>query len=318
VNRLACVLLVVLLTAGCAGNGKKVEPGPVPVPPETTSLLGQALYAPALGDEVREDRESRLNAAREAFEDNPDDVDAVIWLGRRTAYLGHYREAVDIYSDGIEQHPGEARLYRHRGHRHISLRDLDRAIEDLEHAARLVEGVPDEIEPDGLPNARNTPTSTLQSNVWYHLGLAYYLEGEFEQAARCYRECEKFSNNPDMLSATSHWLYMTLRRLDRQAEAEAVLESIHADMDIIENRSYHELLMLYKGERDTEQLMASARSGEDGIGLATVAYGVTWYAVGGRPERAETLLLEIVDGGQWAAFGHIAAEADLARTAVLR
>ena len=38
------------------------------------------------------------------------------------------------------------------------------------------------IEPDGQPNARNIPTSTLNSNIYYHLGLAQYLKGEFEAA----------------------------------------------------------------------------------------------------------------------------------------
>jgi len=108
------------------------------------------------------------------------------------------------------------------GLRHITLRELDRAIDDLQRAAELVAGRPDEVEPDGLPNARDIPTSTLQSNVWYHLGLAYYLKGNFEQALRCYRECMRVSNNPDMMCATSHWLYMTLHRLGREEEAAAV------------------------------------------------------------------------------------------------
>ena len=48
----------------------------------------------------------------------------------------------------------------------------------------------------------------------------------------------------DLLVATSHWLYMTLRRLGRDDEARQVLKPIHADMYIIENHSYHRLLLM--------------------------------------------------------------------------
>ena len=63
-------------------------------------------------------------------------------------------------------------MYRHRGHRYVSIREFDRAIADLEYAATLIEGTEDEIEPDGMPNAMNIPVSSLHSNIWYHLGLA--------------------------------------------------------------------------------------------------------------------------------------------------
>ena len=45
---------------------------------------------------------------------------------------------------------------------------------------KLVAAKPDEVEPDGAPNARGIPRSTLQSNIWYHLGLAQYLAGDFD------------------------------------------------------------------------------------------------------------------------------------------
>lgn len=261
--------------------------------------------------EVRADREAKLAEARAAVERAPDDADALIWLGRRTAYLGRYREAIEIFSRGIAQHPDDARFYRHRGHRYITLRDFDRAIADLEKASRLIDGKADEIEPDGLPNARNIPTSTLQSNVWYHLGLARYLKGDFGGALAAYEECLKVSTNPDMLAATSHWLYMTLRRLGREEEARRVLEPIHAGMDIIENQAYHRLLLMYKGELSPEDLKAGAAGDLD---PPTIGYGLgNWYLYNGRREEAVKTFREVLAGGNWPAFGFIAAEAELKR-----
>jgi tetratricopeptide (TPR) repeat protein len=279
---------------------------------EATSLLGQPLTRPQLPDETRRRYEQALGEARRQYETDSTDVDAIIWLGRRTAYLGRFREASDIYTRGIRLHPGDARLYRHRGHRYITIRKFDRAIEDFERAASLVAGRADEIEPDGLPNARNTPTSTLQSNIWYHLGLAHYLKGDFERALDAYRECMKVSTNPDMLVATSHWLYMTLRRLGRDAEAARVLEPIVRDLDVIENGAYHRLLLMYKGELLVDSLLTASSSAA--LDDVTTAYGVgNWYLYNGHAARAREIFQRIVRTGNWAAFGGIAAEAELAR-----
>ena len=50
------------------------------------------------------------------------------------------------------------------------------------------------------------------------------LETGFDQALPAYRECLGFSKNPDMLVATTNWLYMTLRRLNRPEDARALLQ----------------------------------------------------------------------------------------------
>jgi hypothetical protein len=104
---------------------------------------------------------------------------------------------------------------------------------------------------------------------------------------------------------------MTLRRLDRKAEADALPAPITVDMDIIENGSYHELLLMYKGEKTAESLLSG--SGLDG---ATKGYGVAnWHIYNGRREEARKILTDIVEtnAAQWAAFGYVAAEAELAR-----
>jgi tetratricopeptide (TPR) repeat protein len=274
--------------------------------------------APPLSDEARREMEAKLAAARADYEKNRDDADAIIWLGRRTAYLGRFREAIRIFSEGVEKHPRDARMYRHRGHRYITLRCFDLAAQDLGRAARLVENRPDEVEPDGLPNARNTPTSTLKTNVFYHLGLAHYLKGDFARASAAFRECVRFSKNPDMLAAASHWLYATLRRMGRAEEARRVLEGFDDEAEVIENHDYRRLLLMYKGRTTPERLLSEAAgAGAQGLGYATTAYGVgAWYAYNKRPERAVRVFLDVLETRQATSFGYIAAEAELRRMGI--
>jgi tetratricopeptide (TPR) repeat protein len=274
-------------------------------------LLTLLLAAPALAQQPTQ-LEANLRAAEAEFARDTTNADALIWLGRRHAYLGHYREAIDVYTRGIAQHPQDARMYRHRGHRYITVRDFDKAIADFEKAAALVQGKPDEIEPDGAPNAYNIPTSTLHSNIWYHLALAHYLKGDFGKALPAWEQAMRVSANNDMQVATADWLYMTLRRLGRKEEAAAVLAPISKDMRILENHAYHRRLLMYKGELRPEELLSEQT--DDAVQLATYGYGVAnWYWYNGERDKAIALFRKIVTGKNPSAFGYIAAESELAK-----
>lgn len=302
--RLLVIVLLGLAPAVLRGQASDVE---------ATSLLGKPLVRPALGAAVRARYEGHLMAARKAFEHTPTNADSIIWLGRRTAYLGRYAEAIKIYTEGVDRYPGDARMYRHRGHRYLSIRKFDPAVRDFEKAAELTRGKADEVEPDGIPNAQGIPTSTLQSNIRYHLALGYYLQGALAKALPFYQEDVRIAVNPDMVVASSHWLYMTLRRLGREAEAAKVLEPITAGMTIIENGSYHRLLLMYRGEITPDAILTPADQG-DAVQDATVAYGVgNWHLYNGRKAEARRIFERIIAMPQWSAFGYIAAEAELAR-----
>jgi tetratricopeptide (TPR) repeat protein len=329
----AAVLIVGLaLFSACGGKGEDQTgvrvPGPDRSPdaapimmqaaegttePEAISLLGEKLYAAPPSAAAL----AAYEKAREAFDREPTEENT-IWLGRRAAYLGRYREAVRIFSAGLERFPESYRLLRHRGHRHITLRRFDDAVADFRRAADLAASRPRETEPDGAPNRLGVPLSNTHFNIWYHLGLAHYLQGRFEEAESAYRECLKWSDNDDLLTATSDWLYMTLRRLGQTAEADAVLERITPEMNIIENGSYHNRLLMYKGLKAPEDLLTPSGAGTDpdeaSLNLATQGYGVgNWYLYNGDIERAAEIFRNILKAGNWAAFGAIAAEADLAR-----
>ena len=289
------IMLAVTLTSVALSQGSFLDRQPPPV-----------------SDSARREMEARLRRAETEHEANPNDPNALIWLGRRTAYLGRFRESIETFSKGIAKFPSDARFYRHRGHRHITVRQFDQAIADLEKAAKLTRGKADEIEPDGQPNARNIPTSTLQFNIWYHLGLAYYLTNQNEKALKAYRECLKVSRSPDRLVATSHWLYMTLRRMKRESEATKVLEPIREGMDVIENTGYYRLLLMYKGIIPTEVLLAETLKQEGSAASHSVMYGIgNWYLYNGKRNEAVELYRKMLASEQWTSFGYIAAEDDM-------
>jgi tetratricopeptide (TPR) repeat protein len=279
---------------------------------QTNCLERAKEISPRLSADTQREFETKLNEAQQLFDKDPNSAEQILWVGRRTAYLGRYKEAIRIYTKGIAQFPSDARFYRHRGHRFITLRCFDAAVADFEKASKLIMGQPDEIEPDGLPNARNIPTSTLQSNIWYHLGLAHYLKGDFRRALTAYREAEKVSKNPDMLVATTHWLYMTLRRSGREKEANKTVAAIKDDLEIIENADYYKLIKVYKGQLKAENVLAEISEDADSLSNATIGYGLgNWFLYNGQRTQAEKVFRQVTAGNQWASFGYIAAESEL-------
>ena len=299
-----------LLLAACVPSVRR-DSSPELGRPEAVSLFGNRLYTPELPLEPRARLEADLAAARQAYEARPGDADALIWYGRRTAYLGRYRDAVAIFTEGIERHPRDARMYRHRGHRFITLRRFGNAVTDLNRAALLTARQPDQPEPDGQPNSQYVPLTTLQGNIWYHLGIAHYMRGEWGRAAASFRQALARAKNDDTRVAATDWLYMALRRGGRAAEAARVLEPIRRDMDIIENTAYHRRLLLYRGDIPVDSVL----TGEgDAVQIATQGYGVgNWHLYNGRRREGEDILWRVVQAENWAPFGYIAAEADLHR-----
>jgi Tetratricopeptide repeat len=292
------------------------QPITATLPPgaQAISFVGDTLRTFPLAPETKARYEAQLAEAKAAYDHAPTNVDSVIWYGRRLGYLGRLREAIAVYSRGITLYPDNPWLYRHRGHRYLSVRELDRAAADLERATALTRGKPDEVEPDGQPNAKNSPIGTLQSNIAYHLALAYYLKGDFARAVPVYRQEIADARNDDRIVSTAHWLYMSLRRLGRATEAAQVLVPIRRDMNVIENDTYHRLLLLYKGELPVDSVLTVGPSGEMSVTDATGAYGVgNWHLYNGRSAEAERVFRRILAGGQWGAFGYIAAEAEIAR-----
>ena len=285
--------------------------GPVPAGVQAYSLLGDTLMTPTISPEVFDLYNRKLLEAIVNYRIDPEDPENVIWLGRRTAYLGEYREAVRIFTEGVFKNSNDPRIFRHRGHRYITIRLFDAAIQDFEKAEILMRNRADTIEPDGLPNEYGVPTSTLKSNVWYHKGLAHYLKGDFESAIDSYERALNLELTDDMRVATLYWYYMSLKRLGRDEEAGLAVSDITEELELMENDTYLSLILVFRGIFSEEHL--EEISG-DALQNATLGYGLgNWHYLNGREERAFEIWQEIYDGGNWPAFGFIAAEAELAR-----
>ena len=300
-------LPLILIFSACNSESRETRFQDLPQEAQTISLTGDTLYTnidslpPALSNRI--DSLSALALEQDRL------VDSYIWEARKTAYTGDYRTAIVQLSSAIIEFPDEPRLYRHRGHRYITHREFDLAIQDFQKAAALFEGQDDITEQDGLPNARNIPLSSLHTNTWYHLGLAHYLKGEYDLANEAYEKGLDASTNDDMKIAFLYWHYMALRKAGHDVEAGKVLEQVAEDMVMIENTNYHELLMVFKGVFSENQILDDNNSELDN---STLGYGLGfWHDINGRHERATEIWQQVYDSGNWAAFGFIASEAEL-------
>jgi dipeptidyl aminopeptidase/acylaminoacyl peptidase len=282
--------------------GSGVRPAPAAAGPvQFTTPLGRAAYA-------QPDAAGAIAKADAALAADPRNVDLIVAAGRARDAAWRYGEAIDVYTRGLATAPDDVRLLRFRGHRYISTRKLDLALADLERAATLA------------------PSSF---DVLYHLGLAHYLSGRFQQAAAAYRACLDATSDPKPLPAgwrsctaartndgdrvaLSDWLYRSLRRAGKHAEARTLLATIGGGLGTGDNEAYYAALRFYQGVTSEAQALEGAS--EQDNRLATLGYAVAnFHLVNGNTGRACALLRRVVDTPTWNAFGYLAAEAELQR-----
>lgn len=315
-HRIAAALLlsVATITAACA---KAEAPAPPATPvtaatPEAKSPSGTAFFPREITAEKRATLAADLATAQRAYEAAPGNADSIIWLGRRLGYLERFQDAIRVFTEGIAKHPDDSRLYRFRGHRYISVREFDKAIADLSRAAELIKAQTDAPEPDGAPNKLGIPTSTQHGNIYYHLALALYLKGDYAASLKVWDDALRIATNDDTRIAVNDWRYITLRRLGRTADANALLKSVNKDLKIVENTAYFRRMLMYKGELPADSLLSQGAT--DPLQYVTQGYGVgNWYLANGDSTKAFEIFRKVTDSGYWAAFGFIAAEADIAR-----
>ena len=266
---------------------------------ETITVLGDTLHSPEIKDGKSFDQ---FKSAKTTYFDDQTNAEALIWYGRRTAYLGYFQEAIKLFTLGIKNHPNDARFYRHRGHRYISTRQYDKAISDFKKAVLLIDGKVDQLEPDGLPNQKNIPLSTLHGNIWYHLGLAYYLKNDMENALKAFNNRSVTHKYDDNIVSGGHWLYMINRRLGKIGEANTVVNKVHKNMDIIENMSYHQSCLFYKGELQESEMKM------DEVALYTLG---NWYVYEKNDTiKAKEYYQNLLEKGNPYSFAYIAGESD--------
>jgi tetratricopeptide (TPR) repeat protein len=252
---------------------------------------GQAVqYRSPAGVEYRAQRDTGpIARAESALAADPTNVERFIQLGVAQSGARQFREAIETFSRGLKVAPNTAMLYRWRGHRYLSTRRFDRAMEDLTRGSRL--------------------DSTIYG-IWYHLGIVRYARGDFAGAADAFtRGLPRAPDAAERAGATD-WLWMSLSRAGRAAEAQALLDRRPDSLPA--NNAYQQRLRLYRAQIGPDEVITAADTGD--VALATLSYGVgNWFLIRGDTARARTWFERSVRSGGWPAFGFIVSEIELRR-----
>src|SRR5437016_13969494 len=105
----------------------------------TAPAGGQSVqYRSAAGVEYRAQRDTGAIArAESALTADPQSVERIVQLGVAQSGARQFREAIQTFTRGLTIAPNDAGLYRWRGHRYLSVLELDRALDALARRRRL-------------------------------------------------------------------------------------------------------------------------------------------------------------------------------------
>ena len=247
-------------------------------------------YRSPAGVEYRSQRDTGPVArAAAALAADPRDQARYIALGTAQAGARQMREAVETFTRGLQGMPNDLMLLRWRGHRHLSVREFDQAMADL---------------------TRGYSLDSSNYGILYHLGVLRFALGDFHAAASAFARAQPRAPNAAELAGATDWLWMSLQRAGRGAEAVAMLA--RRPDSLATPAAYAKRLRMYRGEITPEQLFAPSDTSD--VDVATLSYGLgNWYMVKGDTAKARAAFQRSIASGGWPAFGFIVSEQELRR-----
>jgi tetratricopeptide (TPR) repeat protein len=259
----------------------------------SASLGAQSVqYRSPAGIEYRAQADTGAVAhAQQALAADPRNVQLIIALGVAQSGVRQMLEAVGTFSRGLAIAPNNALLLRWRGHRYLSTRQFDLALGDLTRGSQL--------------------DSTIYG-IWYHLGIVRFARGDFAGAADAFTHAQPKAPDAGELAGSTDWLWMSLSRAGKKAEADAMLARRPDSLPIA--NAYAQRLKLYRGLSQPDSVFTPADTSD--VQIATLSFGIgNWYLVRGDTARARTWFEKSIASGGWPGFGFIIAEIELRRLA---
>jgi Flp pilus assembly protein TadD len=275
-------ILIVLLALQGAQNSQQAG----------TATLAMKVFAEGNEFLKNNDNEKALAAFERAISLDPKNAAFHLQKCRTLAALRRHSEAIPACTESLRLSPNNSEALRDRGHYYLNLGKVDLGMADLEKAESLVKD--DRV-------------------IYYHLGLAHYLKGDFAAAAKAYEGCLANSGDDATKIECSAWLYPSLRRAGREADAKKLLDSIQVTSLPGHPGNYLDRILLFKGLK-TEDEVAKTMPFEDGLSESTVGYSIgLWHLLSGRRDRARAYFEKAVATNYTISWGYRASEAELKR-----
>ena len=233
-----------------------------------------------------------VRSAKAALAADPRNIARIIDLGVAQSGARQFREAIATFTRGLEIEPNNALLLRWRGHRYLSIREFDKAYADLSRGSTIDPSI---------------------YGIWYHLGILQYIRGDFNAAAASFAKAQPIAPDGGELAGSTDWLWMSLSRAGRGAEAKAMLDRHPESRLPAVTNAYSRRLKLYRGELGPVDMITDADT--DDVQIATLAYGLgNWYLVRGDNVFARIAVERAVQAKDgWPGFGFILSEVELKR-----
>ena len=257
-----------------------------------TSPAQSVQYRSPAGMEYRSQSDTGPIARAEAqLLADPKNVQRYIALGVAQSGARQFREAIATFTRGLAIAPNDAMLYRWRGHRYLSVREFDKSMSDLKRGYAL---------------------DSTNYGILFHLGVLHFSRGEFTEAARLFAKAQPRAPDAGELTGSTDWLWMSLARAGRQAEATAMLARRPDSLPATPGYAYAQRLKLYRGELSAVTLFTPADTAD--VQIATLSFGMgNWYLVRRDTSNARGAFERAIKSGGWPGFGFIVSEAELAR-----
>lgn len=259
--------------------------------PPAATAAAQAL-AEGMAYLKNSENEKALAAFERAISLDPRNADSHLQKCRALAALRRHAEAIPACSESLRLKSDNAEALRDRGHYHLNLGEIDQGMADLKKAESMKKD---------------------DRAIYYHLGIAYYLKGDFANAAKAYEGCLAKATDDASRIECSAWLYPSLRRAGRGTDAQKLLDSIQITSLPGHPGNYLDRILLFKGLK-TEAEVAKTMSAEGGLSEATVGYSIgLWHLLSGRPAQAREYFEKAIASKYTVAWGYRASEAELKR-----
>lgn len=278
-------------------------------PQEAVSFSGKPLYRYIIPEERLAETESRIAELEAKQKKSEEDY---INLGYLYVNAGKYQGAIELYTRGLEEFPNSFKLLRHRGHRFINVRQLEKAIVDLEKALELLGKENSDVYQYRLSGER---FGTYEHWIWYHIALYHYLNEDYAKAAEAYEICVTTATNNEVLIGAVDWLYNAYQKNGEPEKAVEALKYVPDDIESRQNYPYYQRVMLYKGLRNPNDIIDLDKPGEEWNGLdMTNGYGVgNWYKWQGDEETAQLIYDNILKTPFWGAWAYVVTDREQSR-----